>query len=67
MKDGIDLTGAAEIVPDTRCVFNFVSSDVNMGWKRSIVAGEGMGARFSMISFNIAPYIVSHLRPRLYV
>ena len=37
MKDGIDLTGAAEIVPDTRCVFNFVSSDVNMVWKRSVV------------------------------
>jgi len=40
MKEGSDLTGAAEIVSDTRYVFNFVSSDVNMarGWKRSVVA-----------------------------
>ena len=60
MKEGQDLTGAAEIVSDTRYVFNFVSSDVNMarGWKRSVVAGEGLRARFSTISSNVAPYKV---------
>ena len=58
MKEGSDLTGAAEIVPNTRCVFNFVSSDVNLGWKRSVVAGEGLRARFPTISSHVAPYKV---------
>jgi len=58
MKEGSDLTGAAEIVSDTRYVYNFVSSKVNMGWKRSVVAGEGLRARFSTISSNVAPYKV---------
>ena len=57
MKGGPDLIGAAQIVPDTRCVFNFVSSDVNMGWKRSVVTGEGLRAWVSTIS-SIAPYKV---------
>jgi len=49
---------AAEMAPDTRCVFNFVSSDVFMCSKRSVVAGEGLRARSSTISLSVAPYII---------
>jgi len=58
VKEGSDFTGAAEIVPDTWCVFNIVSSDVNMVWKRSFVVGEGLRARVSTIWSNVALYKV---------
>jgi len=47
-----------EMVPDTPCVFRFVSSDINMALKRSVMAGEGLRERSRTMLSNFAPYIV---------